>query len=414
MTADVVWVSPSSRVKTAVILMKGHDISALPVVSGEAVVGLVTEHGVLGEPPDTPITDVMDKDYVAVEPEMTAVEAADEMNRTRASHLLVLEGSRLIGIVSRTDLMPEVGKNYDPLTGLQWSDSFREWAMAALKRGLEISVIFFDLDRFGLFNKKHGHVVGDNVLKEVAEVVKTGISLDTDFACRYGGDEFVVVSSRHADDAAALADALKQRIDQIRIAEVPEGVSGTYGIFGGRRTREREDIHFAATVDTLITRASKNCTAKKRELEAVPEAPAAAQPPAPSPIQRLKIGTLTISTTDTEAKVIVTLTRGGREFSHEASARVTGTANTLRLVTEAAASAASASLPQGYGIVVEAASVHSAGTEEDIVSVVTTFVSPRWSVRHVGSAVVRRGDQYRAAVAALLASVNRLLETAEG
>ena len=209
------------------------------------------------------------------------------------------------------------------------------------------------------------------MLKEVAEVFKAGIDLGTDFACRYGGDEFVVVSSRHADDASALADTLKQRIDQIRIPEVPEGVSGTYGIFGGRRTKEREDIHFAATIDTLITRASKNCTAKKREREAPPEAPAAVQPAAQARIPRLKIGALTITTTETEAKVIVSLTRGSREFSHEASARVTGTANTLRLVTEAAASAASASLPEGYGIVVEGASVHSAGTEEDIVSVVT-------------------------------------------
>lgn len=418
MTTDVVWISPSARVKTAVILMKGHNVGALPVVQpDETVVGIVTQLDVLGEPPDTLVADVMQRDFVSVAPDTPAIEAAEKLSHARASLLVVVENDRLVGAVWGVDLIPELGKNFDPLTGLQWSDSFREWATAALKRGVEISVIFFDLDRFGEFNKNHGHVVGDNVIKEVAEVVKSGIDPAHDFACRYGGDEFVVVSSRKHDDAKSLADSIKEGIGRIRIPGVAEAVSGTYGIFGGRRTKEREDIHYVATIDDLITRASKNCTAAKpgRIEPEVPAAlPAAVQPaPAAAPA-RLKIKNVTISTTETEVRAAVTLSRGDREHKGESSGVSSGGTAALRIVAEAAAKAARESVPEGHQVVVEDVSTHKSATDDEVVSVVTTFIGPRWEIRHVGSAVVRRGDHYRAAVAALLASVNRLLEPHEG
>ncbi|MCE5199318.1 GGDEF domain-containing protein, partial [bacterium] len=263
MTADVVWLSPTARVKSAVLLMKGHNIGALPVVNGEGVVGLITLLNLLGEPQDAAIEEVMSRDFITIEPDTPIYDAADVMSETGAGHLVVMEDGQLVGIVSHGDLMPELGRTYDPLTDLPWSDSFREWSMNALKRGTEISLILFDLNRFGQFNKKYGHVVGDNVIKQVASVLKKGVDPDLDFLCRYGGDEFGIVTERHADEAIALADILQQRISEIEVPDLPEGVSATYGMAGGRRTKEREDVHYASTIDNLITRASKNCTANK-------------------------------------------------------------------------------------------------------------------------------------------------------
>ena len=200
MTTDVVWVNPSARVKTAVILMKGHDIGALPVVhNSDGVVGLVTLADLLGEHSEAIIGDLMRTDFVGIGPDATAQEAAELMHKSGVSHLLVMERERLLGIISGSDLMLELGRTYDPLTELPWSDSFREWATDALKSGQEISVILFDLDQFGRFNKRHGHVVGDRVLKAAANVLKSGIDPTMEMVCRYGGDEFVVVSTRLAD-----------------------------------------------------------------------------------------------------------------------------------------------------------------------------------------------------------------------
>ena len=420
MTTDVVWVSPSARVKTAVILIKGHKIGVLPVVAGaDSVVGLVTRHNLLGEADDIAVKDVMEREYTTIAPGATVYDAAQTVNESRATHLLVMEEDRLTGIVSRSDLMPELGKTFDPLTELPWSDAFRDWAMNALKQSLEISVVLFDLDLFGRFNKKYGHVVGDTVLKEVARVFKTGVDTETDLVCRYGGDEFGIVSIRSADDAIALANSLKEAISKIRIEGVPEGVSGTYGLSGGRRTKEREDIHYAATIDDLITRASKECIAHKPHKAEPEKVGLAAESLAQGPSQafagrppRLKIANISISTTDTDAEVTVTLAREGEEFKRQASGYVVGGRNVLRLVAEAAAASASKSLAPGHGISVDSVTVHDLGEQDQLVTVLATFISPKWSTRHAGSAIVKRGDLYRAAAAALLSAVNRLLESA--
>jgi len=426
MATDVVWVSPSARVKTAVILMKGHSIGALPVVhANDEVAGVVTYQNVLGQPPDAVLADVMTAEFTAIDPQMTVIDAAEMMSREQVEYLLVIEDNRLKGIVSHGDLLPELGKTFDPLTGLAWSDQFRIWAISALKRGQEISIIFFDLDAFGAFNKNYGHVVGDTVLKEVAEVFKNSIDWEREFACRYGGDEFVVVSIRNADDAIALADFIKGGISGIRIPDLPSGVSGTYGIAGGRRTNERREMHYAATIDDLVTRASKNCTLAKPKLaeQAKPEVAAEAieaepierevalgQPMAAAGGTRLKIHTINFTSSGTEATVGVTLTQQDREYSRDASGYLVEGSNMLRLVAEAAAGAASKALAPGHGVVVDEVLLQSGAKGEEIVTVVAAFVTPRYSTRTAGSAVIKRGDQFRAAAAAVLDAINRQIE----
>lgn len=429
MATDVVWVSPSARVKTAVILMKGHNIGALPVVqNNEQVLGVVTYQDVLGQPGEVPLSDVMTREFTAVGPSTTVLEAAEVMTETRSEHLLVMEQDRLKGVISHANLLPELGKTFDPLTGLAWSDQFREWAIAALKRGQEISVIFFDLDKYGQFNKKHGHVVGDTVLKEVAEVFKRSIDLERDLACRYGGDEFVVVSIRNHNDAISLAEHIQHGISEISITEVDNGVSTSYGIAGGRRTIERREIHFAAMIDDLVTRASKNCLASKPNREEEQPRPAAPEPveapvaptleqapqaaPRPKTPSRLKIRTVSFSSSGTEASVNVTLSRGEEQYSRESAGYLVEGGNTLRIVAEATAGAASQALASEHGIVVEDVLLQSDTRGEPIVTVVTSFITPRYTTRSAGSAVIKRGDQFRAAAAAVLASVNRQIEIA--
>jgi len=59
-----------------------------------------------------------------------------------------------------------------------------------------------DADHFKRFNDTHGHLAGDQLLVSIARAITESIR-STDYACRYGGDEFVVVLPQ-ADQAAAL------------------------------------------------------------------------------------------------------------------------------------------------------------------------------------------------------------------
>lgn len=72
-----------------------------------------------------------------------------------------------------------------------------------------LSAIVFDLDRFGLFNKEHGHQVGDQVLKVFAEVLTTRFR-GSDLVARIGGEEFIVVlDGADREDAVLIADEVR-------------------------------------------------------------------------------------------------------------------------------------------------------------------------------------------------------------
>lgn len=421
MTGHVVTVPPSAIAKSAMFLMKGHEIGALPVVHDQStLMGIVYLQDLLGRDPMINVSDLMTKNFATVGPDTTVFDAAEMMTKTGHSHLVVVDDGQLVGIMSHTDALKELGTSFDPLTGLPWSDALRDWATSALKNGHEIAVIFIDLNQFGLFNKNYGHITGDAVLKATAEVLKSGMEPESDFLCRYGGDEFAIATVRHADDAVELADRLMGRIALIEIADVPEGVSGTYGIAGGRRTKERLDVHYAATLDDLINRASQNCMKNKpgrAELEAVqPEAAApevAAGPPVAGP-GRLKIERINFASSDLEVTVDVSLVRGDQQFQRSVSGYAVATRNVLRLVAEAAAAAVSSSLASGHGVVVDDVLIQSTGSDNDVVTVVAVFITPSASVTHAGSAIVRRADLYRAAASALLSAVNRFVQRTPG
>ncbi|HET9083475.1 MAG TPA: sensor domain-containing diguanylate cyclase, partial [Candidatus Limnocylindrales bacterium] len=86
----------------------------------------------------------------------------------------------------------------DPLTGL-WNRRHLEVSTARLfaaRARLElddrrpIAVILFDLDHFGDFNKQHGHIVGDAVLRSFGSIL-SGRLRSSDIVARFGGEEFV-------------------------------------------------------------------------------------------------------------------------------------------------------------------------------------------------------------------------------
>ena len=84
----------------------------------------------------------------------------------------------------------------DPLTGLANRTLFDERLRAALSRdarsGGSTGVLFLDLDGFKDVNDRHGHAVGDGVLKGVADRLTAGVR-PSDTVARLGGDEFVVL-----------------------------------------------------------------------------------------------------------------------------------------------------------------------------------------------------------------------------
>ena len=101
----------------------------------------------------------------------------------------------------------------DPLTGLfnrRYMEESLEREMRRARRARHpVGVIMLDLDHFKPFNDTHGHEVGDALLREVGAVLQRSIRSE-DIACRFGGEEFILILPE-----ASLADAA-QRAEQIR------------------------------------------------------------------------------------------------------------------------------------------------------------------------------------------------------
>jgi diguanylate cyclase (GGDEF)-like protein/PAS domain S-box-containing protein len=124
----------------------------------------------------------------------------------------------------------------DPLTGLPNRLLLRdrlEHAIAAAQRNRSLlAVLFVDLDNFKRVNDSFGHHVGDQLLRDIAERVRSCVR-EIDTVCRVGGDEFVVVlpELRDAQDAGAVARKIHGTLAQpYRIDVHSMNVTPTLGI----------------------------------------------------------------------------------------------------------------------------------------------------------------------------------------
>jgi diguanylate cyclase (GGDEF)-like protein/PAS domain S-box-containing protein len=106
---------------------------------------------------------------------------------------------------------------HDALTNLPNRTLFRERLEAALMRvprGEKVSVLCIDLDRFKPVNDTLGHLVGDELLKQVASRL-SGCVREIDTVARIGGDEFAIVQSGPELDAADIAAAAQRLVDTV-------------------------------------------------------------------------------------------------------------------------------------------------------------------------------------------------------
>ncbi|MDX2023456.1 MAG: GGDEF domain-containing protein [Deltaproteobacteria bacterium] len=93
----------------------------------------------------------------------------------------------------------------DPVTGLRNRRYFEERLQEELGRLARYpdktgSLLVVDLDDFKQINDTHGHLMGDQILREVAELMSQTLRLE-DVCCRFGGDEFAVILPETSGDA---------------------------------------------------------------------------------------------------------------------------------------------------------------------------------------------------------------------
>ena len=120
---------------------------------------------------------------------------------------------------------------HDPLTGLLNRGALLELEEGELARsrrtGDPVSVAMMDLDRFKGINDRHGHLAGDEVLREVARRIRRTLR-EYDLCGRYGGEEFLLIfPGTSAFEAAQVCERLRSRIGETPLEHQGESLSLT-------------------------------------------------------------------------------------------------------------------------------------------------------------------------------------------
>lgn len=176
----------------------------------------------------------------------------------------------------------------DGLTGVHVRRHLLEKLDEELRRAerykYPIASLFVDVDNFKAFNESHGHMVGDEVLRRIAQVTRASVR-ETDIVGRYGGDEFLVMLPHaNAREAFSAAERIRKGVEKLTItsklgATVPITVS--VGMIAAV-PHEADVLRFLEIADQALHRSKglgKNCTI----LCDVP----AMKPDAPSPKEKM-------------------------------------------------------------------------------------------------------------------------------
>ena len=120
----------------------------------------------------------------------------------------------------------------DQLTGLGNRRAFDEMATVEVARsartGRSLSLVVADLDAFKAINDEHGHLAGDDCLRQVAAVVRSAVRRP-DSCFRWGGDEFaLLLPETDLDAAEAVAERLAAAVEET--CRAPGGCSITLGV----------------------------------------------------------------------------------------------------------------------------------------------------------------------------------------
>jgi diguanylate cyclase (GGDEF)-like protein len=146
----------------------------------------------------------------------------------------------------------------DGLTGLKnhraFQESLHSAAQMAERLQQPLSLVMFDIDHFKQFNDTYGHPAGDELLRQVAQVLRESARA-YDVAARYGGEEFALLLPNTAlEQAVQVAERLRQQIRAIENPHAP--VSASFGVATYRRGTPPATLVYEA--DAALYRAKRS------------------------------------------------------------------------------------------------------------------------------------------------------------
>lgn len=156
---------------------------------------------------------------------------------------------------------------HDALTGLSTRHSLWRFFDDLADSGEHYCIVLGDLDDFKKINDTYGHDCGDIVLKSVADVILNNMT-EMEMACRWGGEEMLIVMRGTRDECFERLGKIKSEICSLNIVyeEQPVKVTMTFGFAG---SEEKTQAFRAAEVEIITPTTTSTRTQSHIEIEAL-------------------------------------------------------------------------------------------------------------------------------------------------
>jgi diguanylate cyclase (GGDEF)-like protein len=139
----------------------------------------------------------------------------------------------------------------------------------AARYGSSLSIIMVDLDHFKRVNDEFGHLLGDEVLRQVSQIFQQALR-KPDICCRYGGEEFVIIlPETSGSKAIRVAEKLRNLVADYEFPGIPRRITISAGVADFPRCGTTRDEIVRAADDSLYLakQAGRNCVASPDSLD---------------------------------------------------------------------------------------------------------------------------------------------------
>jgi diguanylate cyclase (GGDEF)-like protein len=117
------------------------------------------------------------------------------------------------------------------------------------KKKLSLSVIMIDVDFFKLYNDHYGHQQGDEALKKISQAIQSVLRERTDFICRYGGEEILVIlTNTNQAGAVMVATRIKKAVEALNIKHEHSACSTVATVSQGIYSAVPKSANYAKTL----------------------------------------------------------------------------------------------------------------------------------------------------------------------
>jgi diguanylate cyclase (GGDEF)-like protein len=210
MTASPICAQLEEDYNTVYMKMKTHEVRHIPILDGAKLVGIVSMRDLIH--------------HYQNKLETAFNEARQEIDDLKKL-VSVADSEKIETLIQEVQRYKELSLT-DYLTGLfnkrYFQTRFIEEVTRARRSSYDLSLIFCDIDYFKRINDRFGHHIGDEVLRTTAQILSGGIDeLDiisrlrkSDIIARYGGEEFVIILPETGKRGAAIAaERLRREIE---------------------------------------------------------------------------------------------------------------------------------------------------------------------------------------------------------